>query len=272
MTTVPDAVYVVPDLHGHVEHLRAALGDIDLTNPGVTLVLLGDYIDRGPDSLGVLELLKATHAAHPTQVVALLGNHDTDFLEWLDGDDPSWLLADPDLQTTRSFLSAAIVDNARSDIDTAQHDGHFDPAAVGQVDATIKREILGSHADLIAWLRRRPRFYETPTHIYVHAGIDEAAGDLWKLATPDETFTHKYPPSLGASSIGKQIVAGHVGTQHFHSGDSCGPFVDDGHIYLDGSVERTGQLNVMRYDSATGRTEFRTITASDQHANPTLSA
>jgi len=61
---------VIPDLHGHSEFLEQVL----LAYPGRRFVLLGDYVDRGPDSPGVVrrvrELVEAGDA------VALVGNHD----------------------------------------------------------------------------------------------------------------------------------------------------------------------------------------------------
>lgn len=74
----PHVVYAVPDLHGHLGHLCRAPGPGRPGRPRMMLVLLGDYIDRGPDSLGVLELVSATQERCPVQVVALLGNHDLD--------------------------------------------------------------------------------------------------------------------------------------------------------------------------------------------------
>lgn len=245
--------YAIPDVHGCLTELRDALTKIDLSDPSTHLVFLGDYVDRGPDSAGVLAAVKHLSDTHPDQVVALAGNHERWFLDWLDADDadPAWLLADTGLVTIKSFLPTEVVEQAVAGL------------AGGSIDAVngaLKREISARHGDLIAWLRKRPLYYETDAHIYVHAGVDEEAGPMWKAVTPDEVLTEKFPPSLGPTSVGKIIVAGHTGVGPLHAREGrmrCWePFVDEGHVYLDGRVEDTGQLNVMRYDSRTRTTTF----------------
>ncbi|EGD57140.1 serine/threonine protein phosphatase [Gordonia neofelifaecis NRRL B-59395] len=225
-------------------------------------MFLGDYIDRGPDSLGVLTLVKELDQAQPGQIIALRGNHEQWFLDWIDADDtdPTWLLADAGFTTTRSFLPPEVIGDLVAELTDAIGRGGIDAGLAGEVNAAVKKEVTSRHRDLIAWLRRRPLYYETDTHVCVHAGVDEEAGPHWKTMTPDEVFTDKYPPSLGAHTVGKTIVAGHVGVGPLHAAEGrmrCwDPFVDDGHIYLDGSVESTGQLNVMRHDGVAGTTDF----------------
>lgn len=46
--------------------------------------------------------------------------------------------------------------------------------------------------------------------IFVHAGVDEEADDLWEWGTDDYTFTEKYPAQTGKFYM--NIVAGHIGT------------------------------------------------------------
>ena len=76
-------VYAVGDVHGCLDPLEAlhrAIGD-DLArrpNAGATLIHLGDYVDRGPDSAGVVGLLAG--GARPEgieTVVNLAGNHES---------------------------------------------------------------------------------------------------------------------------------------------------------------------------------------------------
>lgn len=246
-------IYTIPDTHGCLTELREALTKVDLSDPSTHLVLLGDYVDRGPDSAGVLTAVKALCDANPDQVIALAGNHEVWFLDWLDADDadPTWLLADTGLITVRSILPTEVVEQAVAELAGG---------TIDVVSATLKREVLNRHGDLIAWLRALPLYYETATHLYVHAGVDEEAGSMWASMTTAEIFTEKFPPSLGPTAVGKVIVAGHVGVGPLHAKEGrmrCWePYVDAGHIYLDGRVEDTGRLNVMRYDVKTRTTTF----------------
>ena len=83
-------LWVVGDVHGAYDKLRALLLAAGLTDhngnwTGRTahLVFLGDYLDRGPDGLGVVRLVRQLEAqarAAGGQVMALLGNHEVMFL------------------------------------------------------------------------------------------------------------------------------------------------------------------------------------------------
>ncbi|MDB5557651.1 MAG: serine/threonine protein phosphatase [Enterovirga sp.] len=80
-------VYAVGDIHGRADLLARMrdliAADLARTAPDEALVvLLGDYIDRGPDSKGVLESL--AREPFPVPTVALLGNHEAMLLEFLE--------------------------------------------------------------------------------------------------------------------------------------------------------------------------------------------
>src|SRR5687768_12897056 len=70
----------IGDIHGCAEALRAVVAAID-PQPTDTLVSLGDYIDRGPDSRGVIEQMLALEKR--CRVVPLLGNHELMLLDAL---------------------------------------------------------------------------------------------------------------------------------------------------------------------------------------------
>ena len=91
---LPDGhrIYAIGDLHGRADLLRLQLQQIDadgLRHPchRSTVVFLGDYLDRGPASREVIELLLDCKQARET--VTLKGNHETFLLRFLD--DPSTL-------------------------------------------------------------------------------------------------------------------------------------------------------------------------------------
>lgn len=74
---------------------------------------------------------------------------------------------------------------------------------------------------------------------------------LGSWATPNYVLTEKFPATTGPFL--KTIVAGHVRTSELHADGSHGVFHDgEGHWYIDGAVEATGRLRVLRYDVATG--------------------
>lgn len=167
------------------------------------------------------------------------------------GEDFSWLLGDADLGTVKSFLDP---------LELADALGHDDPGSdASSLDGStmnhnIKNAILTKHAELVGWLRRLPRVHETDDHVFVHAGVCEEAGKLWRAATPDYVLTEKFPPTFGL--FVKTVIAGHVRTSEMHEDGSHGTFHDgDSHYYIDGEVELTGRLNVSRYSAGDGTYE-----------------
>lgn len=78
--------FVVSDVHGHVEDLVAALGRASLLDTGgawcggeAHLTFLGDYFDRGPDGIAVVNLIRRLQGEADTaggRVEALIGNHE----------------------------------------------------------------------------------------------------------------------------------------------------------------------------------------------------
>jgi serine/threonine protein phosphatase 1 len=73
-------LYAIGDIHGELGLLDDLLERLELSD-GDRLVFLGDYVDRGPDSKGVVERL--IDLAQRIECVFLLGNHESMFLDFL---------------------------------------------------------------------------------------------------------------------------------------------------------------------------------------------
>ncbi|MBB3204633.1 serine/threonine protein phosphatase 1 [Rhodopirellula rubra] len=80
----------IGDIHGFNKPLQTLLGAIKPA-PEDLIVTLGDYVDRGPDSKGVIDTL--IELGQKTQLVALQGNHEEMMLNVVRGDEPhhAWL-------------------------------------------------------------------------------------------------------------------------------------------------------------------------------------
>lgn len=75
--------YAISDIHGCAATFRAALKTISFSKKD-ELFLLGDYIDRGPDSMGVLEHIWQLQASGH-EVTCLRGNHEQMLIDYVDG-------------------------------------------------------------------------------------------------------------------------------------------------------------------------------------------
>jgi serine/threonine protein phosphatase 1 len=87
-------VYAVGDVHGYASALRRLLDgiarDAEASRPDERplLVFVGDYVDRGPDSRGVIDLILGAQASATFEVAALKGNHEDALIRFLD--DPAY--------------------------------------------------------------------------------------------------------------------------------------------------------------------------------------
>ncbi|MDX2483629.1 MAG: metallophosphoesterase family protein [Pseudodonghicola sp.] len=156
-----DPIYAVGDIHGHLDQLDRALDLIAADGgPGAQIVFLGDLVDRGPDSRGVIErLMQGQAAGRPWQV--LRGNHDDMF---------------------RRVLSEGAVHNARiksgllwphpriGGLATLVSYGVAVEEGVAAADlcAAARAAVPAEH---LAFLDALPRRIEREELLFVHAGI-----------------------------------------------------------------------------------------------------
>jgi serine/threonine protein phosphatase 1 len=75
-------VFVVGDVHGCVDELDVLLTSLALS-PGDAVVFVGDYVDRGPASKEVLDLLIALRCRAEIQTTFLKGNHEDMLLSYM---------------------------------------------------------------------------------------------------------------------------------------------------------------------------------------------
>lgn len=107
----------------------------------------------------------------------------------------------------------------------------------------------------INWMETLPKYYVQGKTIFVHAGIEEEAEDLWELGTDEYTFTEKYPAQIGKFNCDMKIVAGHVGTAEISNNSNFHDIYFDGesHYYIDGTVIVSGKIPVIAVDTETNK-------------------
>ena len=90
----PELLIGIGDIHGHLHALHRLMTRLNAKykiftegkylRPDVQIVFTGDYVDRGKNSLGVLEEVQALQKTNPSQVFCLMGNHELLALSCLD--------------------------------------------------------------------------------------------------------------------------------------------------------------------------------------------
>lgn len=117
---------------------------------------------------------------------------------------------------------------------------------------------------VIDWLKGLPFYYETDTQIFVHAGVDEEAEELWKWGSEDYYFCSKYPHTTG--KFFKDIIAGHITTSEITgTADYHNVFWDkQSHFYIDGDTRVSKTIPVLKYDTVSGEySSFKKIKQDD---------
>ncbi|MGZ4486123.1 MAG: metallophosphoesterase family protein [Nocardioidaceae bacterium] len=83
MSDLHTGLFVVSDVHGHLDDLRRGLVDAGLVDADgawaggeAELWMLGDLVDRGPDGIGVIDLMMSLQRQAPDRVHVLMGNHE----------------------------------------------------------------------------------------------------------------------------------------------------------------------------------------------------
>jgi len=151
--------YVVGDVHGCLEELNQLLAmvETDLSRHPVEkafLVFVGDLIDRGPDSAGVIERLRTYR--HPrVRTVFLAGNHEEYFLRVLAGEEgvlDAWLR-----YGGRECAQSYGVDTERL---------YLMPE--GEAAAYLRQRVSQAHRDFLESMGDTFRFGD---YLIVHAGI-----------------------------------------------------------------------------------------------------
>ena len=132
-------IFAIGDIHGCLDKLKPLLGMIQLDWEKDLMVFLGDYVDRGPDSKGVIELLLDLKKEHADRLIFLKGNHEWMFTQFLKGEDHDLFLPNGGRKTLESYS----VEEGKIDIPQSHRD-------------------FLDHLDL---------YFETNDYIFVHAGL-----------------------------------------------------------------------------------------------------
>ena len=163
MQTATPHTYAIGDIHGHLDLLRGVhdliAGDMAQHGAG-QIVHIGDLVDRGPDSRGVVGYLRQGVAAGQDWVV-LKGNHDRLFTMFMD--DPT--ASDPGLRSDYSWLHPKLGGG-----ETLRSYGVAN--ASDRPVAKVHAEALAAvDPEDLAFLASRPAWYRAGGAIFVHAGV-----------------------------------------------------------------------------------------------------
>lgn len=176
-------IFAIGDIHGCADKLARLLGRLPFDRARDTLVVLGDYLDRGPQAKQVLDQL-CDLRGQGVHLVALMGNHEYLLREYHRSGDQTLLpyLRQLGLQETlESYGGASLPELAALSFLPAAH-----------------REFLDALLP----------YWETEEYLFVHAGLrpevpltEQSMADLCEVREPFLRDDHDY---------GKRVIFGHT--------------------------------------------------------------
>ena len=211
---LPDEPFVaIGDIHGRADLLDQLLERLKAEAPGLPLVFVGDYIDRGDNSAEVLRRVRSL--GDEGRAICLRGNHEEMLLDFAAGGYQRWL-AFGGLQTLASFgLGAGLSEAGGPGVEEAQ--------------ASLQEALEAE--GLLAWLDALPRFWQSGNIAVTHAGADPARG----LSEQSNALTHGHPGFFTTPrGDGLWIVHGHYIRDE--------PETAPGRIAIDTGAYATGRL------------------------------
>ncbi len=171
-------MFAVGDVHGCSGELRALIKQLPLQRDSL-VVFLGDYIDRGPDSRGVVDTI--LELRDYCEVVCLLGNHELMLREFLDGSDPR--------RVARFIYNGGGATLASY----ADHDG-----------------VVVMPQDHRTFFETLPYFHVVGEHYFVHAGLPTSPEEIDVSVHGEEMVWMRRPPGAPEPNYSKIIVHGHT--------------------------------------------------------------
>lgn len=220
-----DAIFAISDIHGEEEKARKLLNH---WNPDrEQLVLLGDLVDRGENSLGVILLAMELQQKYGAKVIG--GNHDDMLLDWID--DPNGQLdmyyPQGGIQTINSFF-----------------DQNIAMRKLPEHIATLMKEQFPNELE---FLRSLPNYYEQGKHVFVHAGVNLAYED-WKNTSDIDFRWIRHLFHYGRNDTGKVFVFGHTPTRNLNPDRSHNVWISpcQTKIGIDGGAVYGGLMHGLR--------------------------
>jgi len=157
--------YVIPDIHGKYDCLRAICKRILPLRKSDKIIFLGDYIDRGPDSAKVIEYIITLRKEFGNKIMLLAGNHEWLMLAALGEIPHKWQKDLP------SPFAVWMQEGGRKTVESYAKNTSIDLSDTYSLSPDRVRDLIPNHH--IDFIKNETYlFYETENYIFVHGGCD----------------------------------------------------------------------------------------------------
>lgn len=232
--------YIIGDIHGYADLLQQLLDRIrtELRQQDV-VVFLGDYIDRGPDSKGVIDIILQLKKQY--QVVCLKGNHEQWMLQTFAQSKNSWVTGMDGFSMMESY-SMEFANKLREVFRNLGVKIFTEPEVNKKLYQHFFQQIMPR--DHLTFFTSLQNYYENEYCICVHAGLNI---DLPLAEQQEQDLLWSLPANFLQTWQGEKIlVMGHQGTHSVDESMWGKPIVTEKVALLDTSCYETGVLTAMR--------------------------
>lgn len=229
--------YAIGDVHGRLDLLSRLLDKIEADARETSLkplaVFLGDYVDRGPESRGVLDAL-ISGRPRGFELRFLKGNHEQAMLAFMDNPPANrpWLELGG-LQTIVSYGLPAALPSAGDD-------------ALADIAGALRRALPASH---LAFLKGLERYAIYGDYLFAHAGVDPAKPLQSQTDTDLFWIRKRFLDAQGCYS--HCVVHGHTPQPL--------AYIDERRIGVDTGAYALGTLTAVRLEAS--KTSFISVSA-----------
>jgi serine/threonine protein phosphatase 1 len=231
-------ILAVSDIHGDIHKFESLLELVEYNSEHDQLILLGDYVDRGPQSRAVLN--KVMELVSDGGAIALMGNHDKMMIDAFD-------IPENPLHLKRWYYNGGIKTLQNYGYVVDKDDAKYWYTTDEEPEPLEVNSAIRPHLE---FLRTLPYYYETDTHIFVHAGVQPEvaleSADPHELLWIRDEFHHGYTGE-------KTVVFGHTPVKHLHKKPEV-YFGGNRIIGIDGGCAYGGRLYCLEIDGQ--RVEF----------------
>lgn len=195
--------FAIGDIHGDLKALESLMGNLPEIDASDTVVFVGDYLDRGPDSAGVVKYLQKLPERLPAKVVFLRGNHEDGWLRVIEKGWPEFTIPPGNgcLATLRSFQGKP---------PPAEDEG----CPVEEFEALLKGTFFPD--DVVQWMEALPFYYEDDHAIYVHAALNKGSDGYEHPRDTEKTKALMWcrDKDFVRDYRGKLVIFGHTPTTY----------------------------------------------------------
>ncbi|QDX95279.1 Serine/threonine protein phosphatase [Brevibacillus laterosporus] len=241
---------VMSDIHGELDKMEQLLTKANYRADRDQLILLGDYVDRGPNAKGVIAKVKELTKEG---AIALRGNHEDMMIKALTIANEFWMgrwMRNHAPTTLRpyGFELPLTEEEALQQVIRPVSGSNEPPRIIPNKEAPgIKLELPDQLVEDIRFLEQLPLYYETEEYIFIHAGVSPTKSlvemDEQEMIWIREEFHHGYAGE-------KIVVFGHTSTNYLHEDGSTDVYFGKNKIIgIDGGCVYGGKLHCLELPS-----------------------